>query len=58
LVNKEPLLIERLWGCSIVRDIPFNKLCCFKAEGYLPIVVSLAQDDQGVVVGIKVLQGK
>ena len=58
LIDKEALLIEGLWGWSETRDVELEKLSGFGLQFYEAEAVAFAQDRQGFLLGVEVVQVK
>ena len=56
LTDKDAVLIDGLWGCSVFADIQLKESTCFLFKLNDPEPVSFAQDGQCVLLGIKVIQ--
>ena len=58
LIDKETLLIEGLWGWSESRDIELKELRGFGLQFYEAEAIAFAQDGQGFVLRVEVVQVK
>ena len=58
LIDKEALLIERLRGWSESRDIELKELRGFGLQFYEAEAIAFAQDGQGFVLRVEVVQVK
>ena len=58
LIDKEALLIEGLWGWSESRDVELKELSGFGLQFYEAEAVAFAQDGQGFLLGVEVVQVK
>jgi len=56
LIDKEAIFIRRLWGCAVFPDVECEQLRGFRLKLYQSEAVSLAQDGQGVLPGIEVVE--
>lgn len=56
LIDKDALFIEGLWRGSIFVDIDLEELGGFFLKLYEPVLVSLAQDGEGMLLWIEVVQ--
>lgn len=56
LIDKDALFIEGLWRGSIFVDIELEELGGFFLKLYEPVLVSLAQDGEGILLWIEVVQ--
>ena len=56
LIDKEPVLIQGLWGDAVFSDIELKEMTGLGFKLYEPEPVSLSQDGQGFFLGIKVVQ--
>jgi len=56
LVDKDPVLIKRFWGCAVFLNIELKQMTGFGLKLYKPEAVSLSQDSQGHLLRVKVVQ--
>lgn len=56
LIDKDALFIEGLWRGSIFVDIELEELGGFFLKLYEPVLVSLSQDGEGLLLWIEVVQ--
>ena len=56
LVDKKILSIQGLWGFAVFFDVESEQVCGFRLKLYESEAVSLAQDGQGVLLGIEVVE--
>lgn len=56
LIDKDALFIEGLWRGSIFVDIELEELGGFFLKLYEPVLVSFAQDGEGMLLWIEVVQ--
>ena len=56
LIDKESVSIEGFWCYAVCGDIAFDECCGFRPECDLAEAISLAQDSQGFVVWVEVVE--
>ena len=56
LIDKDSMLIWGLWIYAVFTDIELEKLDGFGFDFYEPVPVSLAQDSQGALLRIEVIE--
>ena len=56
LIDKDALFIERLWSGAVFLDIKLEELRGFFLKLYEPVLISLAQDGEGFLLWIEVVE--
>jgi len=56
LADKEPVLVKRLWSCTVLTDIELEEMRGFFLKGDEPEAISLSQDGQCFFMRVEVVQ--
>ena len=56
LIDKDPVLIWRLWGDTVSFDIELKQMTGLRLKLYKPELISLSQDSESHFLAVKIIQ--